>query len=758
MYFVTEEQSDGPLALFVRTKQTPALIALVDHLKRFGTSVNEVEELPESLKPYTYVFVFYDKEFGRSFFKQLANRHQNIVVITHETDTFNHLVELARTDEYTSLRIINLDPDESHGEYIDKIVWFATTTSREKGLNLEKTLKAKPVAEKKKRFVFTPPRMTKARWVVAAVLFILLIETFFILPMGVSGYFLYKAGQALEKQQIVKAQQLLRQGKPLLKLTEQSYAVSRPLLSFLFFTLTPENLIQVQKNGYEFAETALIAKDDARTLFTLLLKTQKTPEDIATMESHITRINEEIEILYRSSGSIKDTLTFENEKVKKIQARFSNIHNYLETARVLMTHADSLLAKDGTKSYIIFFYNNMEIRPGGGFIGSFAHVSFDHYSLKDFKIYDVYDADGQLVAHIEPPKAIRLHLGQPHWFLRDSNFSPDFEQNVKTAEYFLDKELQIGEFDGAMGITTTAMTYILEAFGDVYVPDFEETINKDNFYLKTQAQTEKDFFPGSKQKKNYLSSIGKMLFLKLEDASPALLAKGLRKSFDEKHAVMFMKDAAFQRDIERLHWSGQTVYPQCTTEEDNCIINHIFPVDANLGVNKANYFVSKFMHLTSRFDRDGSVKNELSINFTNKSAADQFPGGKYTNYFQLYLPNDAEIESIDIDGVVVEDYDETKSGFFKILGMLIEVQPSSSSYVNVTYALKSKAITGQNTYQVVIQKQIGAFNSDFTFEVYFPNNMFITDQNFKSLAKNNAVGYNSSLSTDKIFVLQFIKE
>ena len=109
-------------ALFVRTKQTPALIALVDHLKRFGTSVNEVEELPESLKPYTYVFVFYDKEFGRSFFKQLANRHQNIVVITHETNTFNHLVELARTDEYTSLRIINIDPDESHGEYIDKIV------------------------------------------------------------------------------------------------------------------------------------------------------------------------------------------------------------------------------------------------------------------------------------------------------------------------------------------------------------------------------------------------------------------------------------------------------------------------------------------------------------------------------------------------------------------------------------------------------------------------------------------------------------
>jgi hypothetical protein len=757
MYFVTEEQSDAPLTLFVRTRQSTLLENLMSALTKSGTSVNEVDELPENLHPYTYVFVFYDAQFGRSFFKRLNKMHKRIVVITYDPVVFTKLVELSRTEEYQHLRVINVDEDETHEDYIEKIMWFATTESKEKGLNLEKVLKKKKPAEKSDRF-FQLPKMTRGRWIGLTIACIVFLETFFLVPLGISGYYLYRAGQSLERQESIKAIKLLRRGRPFLRLTEQSYAAARPLLSFFFFTLVPENLIQVEKNGYEFAETAMIAKDDARTLFTLLLKPQKSPEEIATMSSHITKINEEIETLYRTSGSIKDTLTFKFARAEKIQARFTEIHNYLETARVLMKHADSLLAKDGTKNYIVFFYNNMEIRPGGGFIGSFAHLSFDHYSIKEFKIYDVYDADGQLTAHIEPPKAIRLHLGQPHWFLRDSNFSPDFEQNTKTAEYFLDKELQLGKFDGSFGITTTAMTYMLEAFGDVYVPDFEETINKDNFYLKTQAQTEKEFFPGSKQKKNYLSSIGRMLFLKLDAASPATLAKSLRQAFDEKHIVMFMKDKKFQEDIEKLHWSGQTIYPQCAVDGENCLINHIFPVDANLGVNKANYFVSKFIHLVSRFQKDGSVKNELTINFTNNSASDTFPGGKYTNYFQLYLPNDAEITSIEIDGTTIEDYDETKSGFFKILGMLLEVQPASSSYINVAYTLKTKAVTGQNTYQVVIQKQIGAFNSDFTFEVYFPNNMFITDQNFKSLAKNNAVGYNSSLSTDKIFVLQFIKE
>ena len=52
---------------------------------------------------------------------------------------------------------------------------------------------------------------------------------------------------------------------------------------------------------------------------------------------------------------------------------------------------------------------------------------------------------------------IRKYLHQPHWFLRDSNFNPDFEQNTQTAEYFLEKELGMKDFDGTFGVTTTAV-------------------------------------------------------------------------------------------------------------------------------------------------------------------------------------------------------------------------------------------------------------------------------------------------------------
>jgi hypothetical protein len=162
----------------------------------------------------------------------------------------------------------------------------------------------------------------------------------------------------------------------------------------------------------------------------------------------------------------------------------------------------------------------MELRPGGGFIGSFAVVEFKNYSLYDFKVYDVYDADGQLDAHVEPPKAIRAYLQQPHWFLRDSNFTPDFVENVETAEFFLDKELKLNNFDGYAAITTTGLTYLLKSFGEIYIPDFNETITADNFYLKAQLQSENSFFPGSIQKKSYLSTVGRTILINIEKASP----------------------------------------------------------------------------------------------------------------------------------------------------------------------------------------------------------------------------------------------
>lgn len=520
----------------------------------------------------------------------------------------------------------------------------------------------------------------------------------------------------------------------------------------------PENIIDIEDNAISFIKTSLDTEASGKKLSELLLKPTKSQEETRQTKLLIRHVNDNMSRLSSTSGNLKDLLDYNIGPIQQAQEKISSVHDYLETFKKITSHTENLIGGSQSKKYLVFFYNNMELRPGGGFIGSFAVVEFKDYSLYDFKVYDVYDADGQLEAHVEPPKAIRVYLQQPHWFLRDSNFTPDFAENVETAEFFLEKELKLKGFDGYAAITTTGLTYILKSFGKIYIPDFNETITADNFYMKAQLQSEDNFFPGSIQKKSYLSTIGRTILFSLDKASAPQLASQLKRALDEKHIVFLSKDPRIQHDFDTLRWSGKISEPQCLSGAGGCIINNILSTDANLGVNKANYFVNKSVHLDTEINKDGGITNNLSTSFTNKSSSELFPGGTYKNYYQMYLPHNSDVTTLDIDGEEIHNFDESIYNGFKVVGVLINVKPKTTSVVTVTYTLDTKITTGSHNYQLVVQKQIGAFNDDFSFELRFPDNVFLTHQNFTSLAKKGSVVYNTDLSTDRIFVIDMVRE
>ena len=52
----------------------------------------------------------------------------------------------------------------------------------------------------------------------------------------------------------------------------------------------------------------------------------------------------------------------------------------------------------------------------------------------------MYALDGQLKGHVDPPAPMRDLLGQEHWYLRDSNWDPDFKESAARAAWFYEKE------------------------------------------------------------------------------------------------------------------------------------------------------------------------------------------------------------------------------------------------------------------------------------------------------------------------------
>ena len=116
-------------------------------------------------------------------------------------------------------------------------------------------------------------------------------------------------------------------------------------------------------------------------------------------------------------------------KGEETLASLTDIRKALSYGESLLLLYPRLAGFDGPKRYLVLLQNSNELRPTGGFIGSIGKLLFDEGKMRDFTIQDVYAVDGQLKGHIDPPGPIRDLLNQEHWYLRDSNWDPDFTQS-----------------------------------------------------------------------------------------------------------------------------------------------------------------------------------------------------------------------------------------------------------------------------------------------------------------------------------------
>jgi hypothetical protein len=93
-----------------------------------------------------------------------------------------------------------------------------------------------------------------------------------------------------------------------------------------------------------------------------------------------------------------------------------------------------------------------------------------------------------------------------------------------------------------------------------------------------------------------------------------------------------------------------------------------------------------------------------------------------------------------------------------MVGFLIEIPPQGKKTISITYTSSIRFKPGKATYQLVLQKQIGALSHDVHFSLQLPSDMNLLNTNFSPLVKNNLILYNTDLSTDRVFFIELLKE
>lgn len=431
--------------------------------------------------------------------------------------------------------------------------------------------------------------------------------------------------------------------------------------------------------------------------------------------------------------------------------------NLVKKAWAMSVLLPKLVAINGNKSYLVLLQNNMELRPGGGFIGSFAKVSFEGGKLKKLDVNDVYAIDGQLGIHVEPPKEIKEDLNQKDWFLRDSNWEPDFPTSARQAEWFYTKET--GErVGGTFVLDVSAMEELLSAIGPLDLPDYKEKITAENLFERAITHAEIGFFPGSQAKKSFLTALTNEAFNKMFFSSqnnwPGIIS-ALGRALDGKHAGIYLDDPELFSYVDAQNWV-QTM-PRASDQNKNQ--DFLSVVEANLGANKVNYYLDRSYNLETVVGKEGEIKHRMRISYVNRSPSDAFPGGTYKNRMRVYLPFGTKLTralwgEADITKDVTSFVDYGRSGY----SLLLQLSPKEQKNLVLDYSVPIKIDFKDNTasYRLDIIKQPGTLKDPLQWTITYPISFKAASSQTKTTGPQEQT-ISTDLSFDRSFEVQFKK-
>ncbi|MBI4096873.1 MAG: DUF4012 domain-containing protein [Candidatus Levybacteria bacterium] len=634
--------------------------------------------------------------------------------------------------------------------------------------------KGKPIQLEPKKERVKLPSFTRLIGLGFILTSMLLLPLLFLSGLGFAGgALLAQSLRELEQGNFIKARETVGLAKHAFSLGETTTLELLPTATFL----KQERLVENFSNSFHagtIASDTTLSGIEAFSLFQSVVdgKTQHPKEDFhkALQES-------------KNAAVLLKQLQAE-KRIPKLYSQ--KLEKYEPALALFMAVSDALpelLGFEGERVYLVLFQNNMELRPGGGFIGSYGLLRLRDGKLISFTIHDVYDADGKLKGHIEPPFAIKRHLGASHWFLRDSNVSADFPTNAKQAAYFLN--LETGEkVDGVIGVDVAFAQTLLSVVGPIQVPEYQTSVSSENFFLLVETKTEKDFFPGSTQKRDILTAVYKSLEQALFTPGKAPLLKllsGATAGIEQKHVQFSFSSPSLARIFSVNNLSGSIVDERVVKQD--AVNDFLLVSEINVGVNKANYYVKRAIDMMVQIDDGGRVMETVKISYTHTGSEKSAFNGDYKNYLRVFVPKGAILEQVAIDGKsmsIVEAVtdpavyqkkqfrppvgleietleEEGKRGF----GLVLMLPTGSRKTVALTYRLAKTVALSQPifSYDFWFLKQPGTNHDPFTFTLLFPKSF--RPVNLPILLQpegDNQLTFSNVLTTDKTIHVDFAKQ
>ncbi len=475
----------------------------------------------------------------------------------------------------------------------------------------------------------------------------------------------------------------------------------------------------------------------------------------------------------------------QKEVVKQIKSVVpqlkSGIDYYLKNLNSLL----EILGHYQPKKYMFIFENSREIRPTGGFIGTYGLVSLKEGKITDFKVQSSYVISGQLREKYKAPEPLRLV--QSRYNFHDVNWFFDFPTSAQQMILFTEKA-GWPTTDGVLAITANIIPELLKVTGPISMPEYGMEINADNFFDEIQKEVEINYDKEQNEPKKVLADMLPKLMDKVSELDKNRQAKVLEavlKAIAQKDISVYFSNEDLEKMVKDLGFGG---------EIKNVKGDYFSLVATNIGGGKTDHAMEYNVTHKAEIQPDGTVIDNVTIEKKhNGSKNDFWTCIKNMSFMRFYVPEGTELLSAEgfdpeffnsdillktddsavlapIAGEIEKKqqvHEASKTRIYKMEGKTVfanwsGLEAGQSKAITLKYKLPFKiTLRGEPLsayYSLVTQKQSGLVPFNFNSTVFFPENFSVIwkDSGEGNLSQaSNTIKYETAMNNDRGYGVVF---
>lgn len=385
--------------------------------------------------------------------------------------------------------------------------------------------------------------------------------------------------------------------------------------------------------------TTSSAESLAHTISAILEEDSGPTDRLAMLVEKLDQIMPELERVTKRAETISIT-SLPAQYQQPVTELLELLPRVYQQGRALHELGSFLLHTLGTERpqrYLLIFQNDNELRPTGGFVGSFAHVEVQNGVITKLEAPagGSYDLQGSLTSWIATPKPLRVI--EDRWQFHDANWFPHFPDSARQLMWFY--EASGGTtVDGVIAINASVFERLLAITGPLEVPDSSVKLTAENAQEVLQQIIRGEAELSSTTPKKVISDLLPHMLDRIIHSNPSERISSiaaLYTALEERELQLFFTDPAAQSFASARGWSGE----QRVTSGDYLSI-----VSTNIAGGKTDAVMRQEGLLTVSIAQDGSIINTLTI--TKRHTGDPhlpFQNIPNVDYLRIYVPQGSEL-------------------------------------------------------------------------------------------------------------------